>query len=64
MNKIREVRKKAGLTQSQLSAKANVHRTIISRCEEGVNMPSVKTLCKIATALNVTVDELIGKKAG
>lgn len=64
LNKIREARKKAGLSQVQLSELANVHRTIIARCEEGVNMPSFKTLCKIASALKVPVDELIDKKAG
>ena len=64
MNRIREARKKAGLTQTQLAERANVHRTIISRCEEGVNNPSFMTLCKIAAALNVPVDELIDKKAG
>ena len=64
MNKIREARKKAGLTQTQLAEMANVHRTIIARCEEGVNHPSFMTLYKIASALNVPVDELIDKKAG
>ena len=64
LNKIREARKKAGLSQTQLSALANVHRTIIARCEEGVNIPSLKTLCKIASALKIPVDELIDKKAG
>ena len=64
MNAIREARKKAGLTQIGLAKLANVHRTVIARCEEGVNLPSFKTLCKISKALGVTIDELIDKKAG
>ena len=64
MNTIRDARKKAGLTQDELAKLANVHRTVIARCEEGVNLPSFKTLCKISKALNVTVDSLIEQKAG
>ena len=60
---IKEARKKAGLTQDELAKLANVHRTVIARCEEGVNLPSFRTLVKIATALNVPIDELV-KKAG
>lgn len=59
MKKILELRKKAGLTQEQLSKLAGVHRTVIARVEEGVNKPSLKTMLRLSKALKVRVDDLI-----
>ena len=60
--KIREFRKKAGLTQVELATIAGVSRTVISGLESGTTtVTSTSTLLKLAKALNVTIDELFFK---
>lgn len=57
--RIKEVREKQGLTQTQLAKKSGVSRVTISVLENGQErVTTTKTLIKIASAMNVTVDEL------
>lgn len=56
--RIRKLRKKAGLSQEQLGEKANLDLTSISEIESGLRNPSTKTLHKIALALKVPLKEL------
>ena len=58
--KLRIVRESKGLSQSELARISKVHRVSICRYESGEKMPSVVSLKKIADALGVTVDELLG----
>ena len=58
---LRVIRKQKGLTQAQLSAASGVNRVCIAKYETGISVPSLKTAEKLADALGVTVDELIGK---
>lgn len=51
-NKVASRRKAAGLTQAQLAHAARVRVETISRLENGLHMPSVKTFDKIEQALN------------
>lgn len=61
--KIKEFRKKAGLTQVELATQAGVSRTVISGLESGTTtVTSTATLLKLAKALNVTIDELFFKE--
>lgn len=50
--KLRKTRKKAGLTQAQLAAKANLPRTTITKIESGTYNPTVSTLAAMASAMN------------
>ena len=57
---IKEIRKRKGLSQDKLSKLADVTHTTLSKIESGANSnPTIKTLQKIAKALNVKVDELL-----
>lgn len=56
------IRKKQGLTQTQLSELSKVPRVCISRYETKRFDPGTDNLLKLAAALRVTVDELIGKE--
>lgn len=57
--RIRENRERRGLTQSELAIKSGVSRMTISALENGSErVTTTKTLMKIATALEVTIDEL------
>ena len=60
-NNILKIRLKKGLTQAQLAEKLNVQQSTISMIENEERNPSVDVLLKLAAALGVTVDELIGK---
>lgn len=60
---LRNRRTKLGLTQEQLAIKAGVPYTTLSKIENGlVKNPTINTLKKIADALEVSVDYLIGNK--
>jgi transcriptional regulator with XRE-family HTH domain len=60
-NNILKIRTEKGLTQAQLAEKLNVQQSMISMIENEERNPSVDVLLKLASALGVTVDELIGK---
>lgn len=61
VQKLREIRKKRGLTQKKLAELSRVPRICISRYEAGKYHPGLENASKLAAALGVTVDELIGK---
>ena len=57
--KIKDIREAMGLTQEQLAEKSGVSRTIISGLENGTaRATTTKTLLKIASALDTTVDQI------
>jgi transcriptional regulator with XRE-family HTH domain len=59
-NKLRELRRMKGMTQEALSKFSGVNRVSIAKYESGKTVPSMQTAKKLADALGVTVDELIG----
>ena len=56
---IRELRERLGLTMQQLSARAGVVDTTLRRVELGRTVPHRTTVAAIASALGVTVDDLV-----
>lgn len=60
-NNIWKIRTEKRLTQAQLAEKLNVQQSTISMIETGERNPSADLLLRMASALGVTVDELIGK---
>ena len=59
-NRIRELRKEAGITQEQLSKSLGVNRATLSRYESGEIDPPSSQLQRIADVLHVSVDYLLG----
>lgn len=59
VHKIKEIRKSKKLTQKQLGEKCGIAESTIRQYELGLRNPKFETLCKIAKALEVPVDELI-----
>lgn len=57
---LKEFRKKAGLTQQELATKIGIAQTQITKWETGFAEPSLRWIRKIADALGVTQQELIG----
>lgn len=60
-DRIYHLRKKAGLTQKQLAKKAGLSYRAISTYELDRVSPSSKAAQKLADALDVTLEELLGK---
>lgn len=52
-------RKRADLSQEELSVRASLHRTEISQLERGLRIARVDTLVKLIGSLEVTADELL-----
>jgi XRE family transcriptional regulator, regulator of sulfur utilization len=57
-NAVRLVREEMGFSQEKLSTESGISQTSISQIENGVTIPSKKTIAKICKALDVTEDVL------
>ncbi len=53
--KIKEQRKRLGMSQAELAEKADIHEKQIYRIEMGKNSPSIHTVLKIIHVLNMDV---------
>jgi transcriptional regulator with XRE-family HTH domain len=59
---IKKYRKKLGLTQEALARKADVsYNTIIKLETGGIKDPRVSTIIKVANALEISIDKLVGR---
>jgi mRNA interferase RelE/StbE len=58
-NPLKVYRQIRGHTQAQLAKLADVNRTTIGEIEIGRKQGSVATLGRLATALNITIDDLV-----
>ncbi len=58
--RIAQLRKRQGLSQASLSAAASISREAIGKYERGIASPSVDTAARIAAALEVSLDSLVG----
>lgn len=66
MKNLTKIRKERGLSQHELSIKSGVHLTSIYLYEQGkrdINKAQADTIFKLATALNVNMEELIEKES-
>lgn len=57
--KIRDLRKKAGLTQERFAEAADLSVDVIGKIERGRTTPALDTLVKISTALDIPLSELL-----
>lgn len=60
---IKKLRKNKGLSQKQLAEILNLSEITIRRYEKCSNIPTIETLDKIAIALDVPLNELLGTNA-
>lgn len=52
-------RKRADLSQEELSYLASLHRTEISQLERGLRLPRIDTLVKLKSSLEVSAEDLL-----
>ncbi len=55
---VKRLRLRADLSQEQLSLRANLHRTEIGMLENGIRLPRLDTILKVAGALEVEAGKL------
>ena len=60
MNRIREIRKARGWTQARFAAETGITPQRVGRVENPEASPRIDTLRRIARALNVSIDDLVG----
>lgn len=60
--KVREIRKEKGLSQEELSFKADLHRTYIGMIERAEKNITLLNIEKIANALEVSIKDLFNEK--
>ena len=60
--RIKEIRKQKRIIQKELAAKVGIAANTLSQYETGSREPDIETTKRIAAALNVTVDELVGSE--
>lgn len=56
---VREIRTAAQLSQEEVAVRMGVEQTYVSGLERGVRNPTITTLYRAATALNVKIIELL-----
>jgi len=61
LNRIAELRKKNGLTQTQLAGMMLVDQTAVSLWENEKALPDVQKLVKLADIFEVSLDYLVGR---
>ncbi len=62
-NRIKKKRIELDLTQTELARKAKLTSAAISQFESSARKPSFDALAKLASALKITTDYLLGKRA-
>lgn len=63
LKNLSKLRKEKGLTQEGLARKANISYHTIIKLESGaIPNPKIETVVKLAEALMISVDELIGRR--
>ncbi|MBO7415116.1 MAG: helix-turn-helix transcriptional regulator [Bacteroidaceae bacterium] len=60
--KIRTLRKNAGLSQEQLGEKINVSRQAITKWESGDGIPDIYNLVALSNLFSITLDELMAQE--
>ncbi len=61
--RLRELRKKEGLSQEELGFKAGIHRTYVGAVERGEQNVSIDNIHKLAKALKISLEELFKKSS-
>ncbi len=59
--RLQELRKKNKFSQEELAKQVDIHVNVLGRYERGDSNPSIEVATKLADALNVSLDYLVGK---
>ena len=63
LKNLSRIRKDKGWSQEKLAQEARIsYNTLIKIERNGIENPKIETVIKLATALGVTIDELVGMR--
>jgi len=63
LKNLREFRKQKGWSQERLAREANIsYHTLIKLEQNNIKNPKIETVIKLADALNVSLDKLVGRE--
>ena len=62
--RIRAKRRALHLTQEKMAELANISFSFVGHIERATRIHSLDTICRIADALDCSIDELIGRRQG
>jgi transcriptional regulator with XRE-family HTH domain len=63
LKNLAELRRQRGWSQERLAREANIsYHTLIKLEQNGIKNPKIETVIKLADALKVSLDELVGRK--
>ena len=60
-NRLKELRKSAGLPQISLQMKTGIEQALLSKFENGERTPPTETLMTLADFYNVSMDYIMGR---
>lgn len=60
--KIKDLRKKANISQEDLAEKVGVSRQAVTKWEKDLGLPDIENLKSIASLFNISIDELLDYK--
>lgn len=62
LKNLAKLRKEKGLTQEGLARKANIsYHTLVKLESNGIENPKIETVIKLADALGISLDTLLGR---
>ncbi len=56
---IKFYRRQMGMTQTELAARLNGKKSLVSNYETGYSTPDIETLCLLAQIFDISLDELV-----
>jgi len=63
LKNLKSIRNKKGWSQEKLAREANIsYHTVVKIEQSVIKNPRIETVIKLADALGVSIDELIGRK--
>lgn len=58
-DRIRDLRKRAGLSQLEISKRTGIHRPVVSRIERGIHEPDLNTVARLCDAIGCKLRDVL-----
>lgn len=62
--KLKSIRKQAGMSQEKLAEKLGVSRQAVTKWETNMGIPDIENIMALAALFDISIDELLGKERG
>lgn len=62
--KLKSIRKQAGLSQEQLAEKLGVSRQAVTKWETDMGIPDIENIMAISALFDISIDELLSNERG